>query len=384
MPSVARADSGDAICGSVITQSVTLHHNASCSGDGLVVTAGGVTIDLGGYRLKGAATGTGILVATDGTGGAVVVTNGTVTGFDKDIVASASSTTLTGVTVTRAVTNGLTAEGPATVVISNSKLTNNATAVFAARTGGVALKVTTSKFTGNGIGIVLGGPNHAIIANNTFTANTTGVTAFQSDGHTISGNRFSQNVKPIDLSQSRNNMIKGNRVANNTNGLQIVGTESQGNTITANDFVGNGSYGARIGDGSVNSVDRTTISDNNFRFNGASGLWFVGAPAPNGPNIADGSNITSNRLVGNGFSPGDLVDENGDALIDGLHVFNPAGSNPVTLTGNCANFNAGWGINAALVIDGGGNTAFGNGKTAGGGGPSSCGCGGRGDQTNEA
>jgi parallel beta-helix repeat protein len=369
MQSAARADSGDVVCGSVITESVTLQHNLSCSGDGLVVTTGGVTIDLGGYKLKGTATGTGILVATGGAGDAVVVTNGTVSGFDQDIVASGSSTTLTGVTVTRAVTNGVTAEGPATVEIDNSKFTNNAIAVFAGRTAGVALSVTNTKFTGNGIGVLLNGPINAMIANNTFTANTTGVTAFQSDGHTISGNRFSQNVNPIKLSQSRNNMIKGNRVAYNTNGLQIAGVESQGNTVTGNDFVGNSTYGAKIGDGSFSILTNTTVSDNTFRYNGASGLWFLGAVT------ADGSNITSNRFVGNGFSPGDLVDENGAALDDGLHVWVPPGSGSVTLTGNCANFNAGFGIDASFVIDGGGNTAFGNGQSTGGSVWTPCGCG---------
>src|SRR5512145_568752 len=48
-------------CGDTITQDTTLDSDlVGCAGDGLVIGADGVTVDLGGHRIDGAGAGAGI------------------------------------------------------------------------------------------------------------------------------------------------------------------------------------------------------------------------------------------------------------------------------------------------------------------------------------
>jgi hypothetical protein len=78
-PGSARVDA--VTCDSTITSSVTLTSDLKCPADGFVVSGDGVTLDLGGHVVRGAAGGTGITVA----GAHVTVQNGTVRGFREGI-----------------------------------------------------------------------------------------------------------------------------------------------------------------------------------------------------------------------------------------------------------------------------------------------------------
>jgi len=85
LPSTAQA--GHVACGAIITSNVTLDSDIGpCPGDGLVVTADNVTVDLNGHTISGtdgpADAGVGVRV----TGNGVTVTNGTVTKFDAGVV----------------------------------------------------------------------------------------------------------------------------------------------------------------------------------------------------------------------------------------------------------------------------------------------------------
>lgn len=82
-------DSADVSCGQEVTRSITLQHDLGpCAGDGLVVTADDVTVDLNGHTILGDPTArdgrckAGILLR-DVRG--VTVRNGTVTGFDAGV-----------------------------------------------------------------------------------------------------------------------------------------------------------------------------------------------------------------------------------------------------------------------------------------------------------
>ena len=74
------------VCGQVVTTSITLDSNlVGCTGDGLIVRASNVTIDLNGYRISGAngaGDNAGIRLAMVS---GVTVKNGTVEGFDAGI-----------------------------------------------------------------------------------------------------------------------------------------------------------------------------------------------------------------------------------------------------------------------------------------------------------
>ena len=71
-------------CGSLITTDTTLDSDVGpCAGDGLIVAADDVTLDLGGHTVSGAGTGPSVRVArhTD-----VEVTGGTIEGFHTGLV----------------------------------------------------------------------------------------------------------------------------------------------------------------------------------------------------------------------------------------------------------------------------------------------------------
>jgi hypothetical protein len=81
-PGVAAA--AEPACGSTITEDTTLARDlVGCPGTGLVIAAGGVTLDLGGHTISGSGQGSGIsFVAPD-----VTVRNGRILSFDSGVAA---------------------------------------------------------------------------------------------------------------------------------------------------------------------------------------------------------------------------------------------------------------------------------------------------------
>src|SRR5690349_11685462 len=75
-------------CGAVLTASTTLRANLTCTGDGLVIGADGITLNLGGHTVRGSGTGAGIRIDTPRQN--ITVKNGTVSGFARDGVLEGS------------------------------------------------------------------------------------------------------------------------------------------------------------------------------------------------------------------------------------------------------------------------------------------------------
>ncbi len=95
------AAAGDVACGAIITEDTTLHEDVGpCTGDGLVVTASDIVVDLGGFSVtadNGDGDNAGIrLVNVTG----VTITNGMVEGFDAGVlVVAGSGNTVVGMSV---------------------------------------------------------------------------------------------------------------------------------------------------------------------------------------------------------------------------------------------------------------------------------------------
>src|SRR3712207_4871412 len=76
-------------CGQVITQSTTLDSNVGpCPGDGIVIGADDITLDLGGHSVVGTGSSVGIALRVRS---GVRVVNGTVTGFGDGVGVSLGS-----------------------------------------------------------------------------------------------------------------------------------------------------------------------------------------------------------------------------------------------------------------------------------------------------
>ena len=346
-------DADPSLCDAVVTADVVLHHDVVCAGNGPRVTAPGVTLDLGGHTLRGAGS-VGVKVATDSET-PVRVVNGTITGFGTGVDARAS-VTLDDMTVTGVAQGvwGLPDHiGHYTIGLVDSEFDGTATAVTSYY---FTLMATRTTWSGNGTAVRLPDSHSpATITDSVFRDNHMGVSTHQDDRIVVAHSRFSGNGLAMDFYQSRDVEVTDNLVVHNGTGLWTGGPEAQRGTISGNRFLENDKVGAMIGDGTASVLTQTSVSGNLFRGNGAAGLWLQGKVT------ADGSTISDNLFVGNGYDPHGLVDEKGAPLDDGLHAWVPATAGTVTLTGNRAVHNAGHGIEAAVVVDGGGNVEVANG-----------------------
>lgn len=348
-------DADQSICGAVVTADVTLHHDVSCPGNGPTVTTPGVTIDLGGHTLSGTdGAGRGISVQNVANETPVRIVNGTIAGFSTGISAD-SSLAMSRVRVHDTDTGLWSASsyGGCALTIEGGTFDHNVTGVQIIL---CPLTATRDQWVGNETGLFLwNSSSPARVTGSVFRDNGYGVAGKQVNDVVLSKNRFTGNDSAVYLHQCAHDRVIDNLVDHNGSGVWIHGVVSPDAVVSGNRFLDNETYGARMGNGYEDTMEGTQVSDNLFRGNGAAGLWFDAAP------VADGSTITDNLFVGNGYDPHGVDDEKGAPLDDGLHAWVPATAGTVTLTGNRAVHNAGHGIEAAIVVDGGGNVEVANG-----------------------
>ena len=209
-------------CGDQVTTNLLVENDLACVGDGLIVAADGITINLGGHTLSGNGTGNGITIRTR-TG--VTIQNGTVAGF------------LTGIFVA-------TSSG---VVIKDNGFTGNREAVFLNGSSGNTIKANTAwqntsrgfmlRPTGSG---VLSTDND--VKDNLLIDNPSGILVFGQPGNTIKGNTISgSTVAALDLigGGATGNEFKGNLLTTSAVGILLgpgwsAGNLFAGNTVSSN------------------------------------------------------------------------------------------------------------------------------------------------------
>jgi parallel beta-helix repeat protein len=343
----ARAHAANELCGQTITQSVTLTANQACTGQGLIVGADGITIDLAGFTLSGDAGFDERGVNLNGHT-KVTIANGTISGFFDGVVSTPFPPPPQAVKLSRLVVRDNARSGTVlfvdTLVVDRSSFINNGTGVMS---GGPGLelgckqgKITSSTFVGNGAdglnvieashltitkavaalngasGLNLGSDESVTVQSSTFARNgTDGIVVFAGGGalkiarNTIVGNgsdgvRFTNaGSGALELA----NVVAGNLIAGNTgNGIEVDATAAT--TVSGNRLSGNGGDGVAVTDFSVNIV------------------------------------VKGNAAVGNGG-----------------HGISNADSDATVFVKNTANANGNRGLFGSDVIDGGGNKARANG-----------------------
>lgn len=374
-----------ASCGQIITQSTLLTNDLlDCLGDGLIIGAHGITLDLNGRTIDG--TGLGIGVRNDGFDN-VVITNGAIASFDYGVQLNpgtqnnvVSLLTLfdnqdgavqllgtTNVTVRHNSITGntmgveLSAGTTAAWIYSNFLLDNPGDAVYLFEVSGN--RVEANQATGSsGAGVNLEGSSNNVIIGNTFVASSDGgvnmllgsnnnrvegntildsgsgaISISESNGNEVVGNTAHNNGGGgINLEFADNNTIARNDVRFNSGGIALI--SSSGNRIEANFASGVGGSGIEVEAESYNNeiVTNTVIG------NSGEGIYIANV-APAG----QGNLIEANIVSSNG---GDGISVNG-----GGH----------TIRDNIADLNGGWGMYASVTgMDGGGNRALGNDEPA--------------------
>ncbi|MDQ3897583.1 MAG: right-handed parallel beta-helix repeat-containing protein [Actinomycetota bacterium] len=305
-------------CGQVITTNTTLTSNVGpCAGNGLVIDGKNITVDLNGFSVIGAApsSGGGVGIRLAHTT-AVVVRNGTVTGFGAGVVV----------------------RGGAGNTVANLTVTGNAGPAVVGADFGDGILVDTSasnKITGNVVSH--NGPYDGIGVIGSSTANQ------------IAGNRVEYNdvvgafgqprtVGILITSGSASDAVSATTIVNNVvranaaNGIELFlltrNTTVRDNTVEANGFDntdrGDSSVGRAVGNAGIVLGDGSSGADvqrNEVHGNAGGGILSLGCCG--GPfELKTGRNrIVGNNAANNLASPANtsFAKDLGDAFPDCDH-----------------------------------------------------------------
>ena len=251
-------------CGSLITTDTTLDSDIGpCLGDGLIVAADDITLDLGGHTVSGTGTGAGIRVARH-TG--VEVTNGLIDGFNTGLVLDEADGNLVwSLTLRDNVRQGITVAGSDTNVIEkNSILDNDGDAIRLGLSDGNVVRKNVAVGNVFGIGIADGSDGNLVEKNSVSATDVFGIAVF---------------------SNATDNRVEKNDVRGTVLGDGIiVAADSSGTQITKNVANGNADDGIDVDN------PATTVTQNTANGNADLGIEAV-------PGTTDGG---GNRATGNG------------------------------------------------------------------------------------
>jgi hypothetical protein len=328
-------------CGDTITEDLTLTTDLTCTGTGLRLGAGGLTIDLGGHILSGSGVGFGVT----GDGYAVTVKNGTIRNFEVGINpgshgpgGSRAISYVSDVTIreTDYGVGGYLGGGTGQVEVARSTFRDTRSTAVSVYRG----EVTQSTFIGNRWAIY---GTYQSVSSSVFIRNDLAIRC-GNGGLDVASSVFIDNPESVHAQvcgvRIRDSKFRGGAVTVNVDNGSGFGLDVQGSTFSD----------AAIGL-LVSGLGRLVIADNVFRQNAASGLVVQRVPFDS----PSSGTVMGNSFEANGAAPGEYVDPSGSPLTSGVWV------NGGTLTGNVAVRNAGHGIEAYNVVDGGGNTARANG-----------------------
>lgn len=400
-------------CGAVLTVNTTLTADLlNCPDDGLVVGAGGITIDLNGHTIDGVGLGVGI--RNDGFDDVTItnsaLTPGTIKEFDYGVQLNTATlrnvvrqltielNELAGVQLNNAGGNqirdntirsqsndgvALLAGSDDNVVLSNKIISNRGEGIAVEQSARNRIESNTVADGGDRGVVFSGATNNQILSNTVTNHSDAGVVLLlASNGNTLRGNTItlSQDAS-FFISGSNANLVERNTVTNNGDaGISVL--DSDDTRILTNTAHHNSDSGVAV----QNAVN-TEIRGNDVRFN-PGGLELNtttgGVVADNlatdvtgiGISLEDvrdadvlNNTATSNQasgiyLIGEAETGAGVLLKGNTAssnLANGIHV----ASGGHTVTRNRTDLNAAWGILAAPgTIDGGGNVAIGNGEPA--------------------
>jgi nitrous oxidase accessory protein NosD len=362
LPQLAAAatSSPEVRCGDVLTADTTLTTDLDCTGNGLVITTSGVTLDLAGHTVSGAGTGVGVAIADEPAGAPVsdvTVRNGRIRGFDTGVLVDNGHTV--GLSGLRLTDDGFGANrfsAPVALLVGDH-VTVDRTVIRPAHGAAVAVDGTDqvalhrSRVTGGSIVLADNSVGDSITGSTLTDAN---VAASRSADLVISGNRLVRSG--VGILEVFSAIVRDNRISGATAGvtLDIGAFDTQ---ITGNDFTGNGVGVSAVVKAPADAIRGTLISGNVFTRNAAAGVLLAAQDSRLDRPIT----VSGNRFARNGYHPGGLTDLSGRPVDDGLHIDVPAGT-AVTVAANRTSRNADHGIEAqpGTVIDGGGNRSTGD------------------------
>lgn len=324
-------------CGQV-TVSVTLTADLDCSSTGLVVAADGITIDLAGHRL------TGSVLLADVHG--VVVRDGAVSTVD---IWSGGDHQMLGLAL-----GGVTIDASRDNVLEDSTITAGQVAIYSSDATAADNVIRKNRFVNASI-FLAADPLRTKIEENEFRGHPAWggavVEVVQDRATTVRRNTFTGDGTgaALDLDQSAGAVVEGNVVREYGVGLRV--RSSNDTLIRSNTLVHNGTAVDLVlpgGYGGLNVITANTMTNN-----GDAALRVQRIEAFEAP--PDSTLIDHNIFMRNGHQTGSGA---------GLEINGDATYSSVSVSHSRAISNAGPGIMAVAVIDGGGNIARANGGAA--------------------
>jgi parallel beta-helix repeat protein len=283
-------------CGALVTADLTLAANlVDCPGDGLVVGASGITVDLRDHTIDGdddGGLGGGAGIRIQGPNGGVTVRNGTIAGFSEGIQIEQGSTAnrLTGLAVVGNV-RGISLSNAGRNIVERSTVSDSdLDGIRVDGAASVGNEVSRNVIVGNVFGIsVSNGATDNTVKRNEVRDGTFGISVFAgADRTTVSRNDVVGNSGvgvqvdsfADDAVLSRNSvtgngvgigvgvdvfrtLLERNQVTGNSStGVRIEGRSGQ---IERNNVVGNGSYGILLtASSAANTLTRNNVTNNTF------------------------------------------------------------------------------------------------------------------------
>jgi parallel beta-helix repeat protein len=260
-------NSGIASCGQVVTQDVTLTSDLNCdNGDGLIVGASGITINLNGYSITGPQGGSEENPTTansdsgndgaenpttansdsgnDGAENITPVSTGRQTtdydGSSGILVANADNVAIAGLGEIAGFSRGVTFLGSSGGAVTDVQLVNNEIGVVIASSEGT--EVSRNTITNNGIAVVSDASNGGVTAFNQIVAN------------------LEQGI--LLLGSSDNVVAANNMYGNGASGIYLD-PMSQRNHIDYNTVFGHDTADLNNADGMPTNVNQNSFGDNN-------------------------------------------------------------------------------------------------------------------------
>lgn len=216
------------VCGEVIKHDVRLTANLNCSGDGLIVGADGVTIDLNGFFITGPGSGTstrGIIIPN--VGDVKIIGPSVISGFGTAID----------------YTGGPGGGNVTAVIISN-----------------------------NGNGISLTGTKGVFIQDDLINRNNVGISSQSSSGGNVSSNIINNNAQSgIVLVNTQNMGVSTNNIIGDGSSGVFVDSQSDGNNIGFNNVFGN-NVDINNANGLPLNINNNSMHDNNCFSSNPGGL----------------------------------------------------------------------------------------------------------------
>jgi large repetitive protein len=359
-------------CGETITTDTKLANDlVDCPGDGIVIGADDIRLDLNGHTVDGdddifGSDDSGI----DNTAGhdGVTIEGGSIREFVEGVeIDGARDNIVRDLATSRDSHAGIFVGESSDVRVKKNLVFSNSAGIVVVDASGVTVEhnSVSDNFFG---GIPIFGSDHVLVAKNSATGNgASGIFLTDSEDNRIERNHSSGNEVGIDLADgSAGNVLVGNDATGSTFDGVTLDAGTHDNLVTNNLLRGNGFSGVFVIGSDDNRIEKNSVIANG---EGSVGGIHLFVP-PEEPGLTSNDNVISNnRLVatdGDGVlvdagQSGNVIEGNraSENTDDGIDV----DSSATTLTANTANDNHDLGIEAVPgVTDGGGNKARGNGN----------------------